>query len=516
MAEHCFFELTGLPFDSTVKTTAKKVKETIDRKKKEINIELGAGGTQQTRRDELNSMLASLSEYETTILSDDGNFTNEYKILLQAREQKALNEFGATMAMMLAVGTRTITNGTVNAQKQLSGLSKETIVKAFVNAGIEIKQTRRLKEIWKSMPYNERIFDTIAALRKEKPLNNVDLSSVADLYSFAAYLCDGAGTSGAIYRAKTTPELQILFDGFSKKFAGLPDNYSHLCADISTNGKTRVFGSDEARREYDLYLLYKTPKLTELFKLLKNLPPQNKTDSKYAEKCIQKISEVFGDYDIALAIYNKEAEIENDPYEPERYVFHVKCAHCQNLNTFGGEEEAKSTNKCSHCEKPLYKQCKKCRKSVLAFLDRCPECQYVFAGAAAFSKYFAAAEQAFRTSDFESARNFLFQAQSADPSEKARTDELSQRIADEEKKYKKPMNDLRKLIADKMFQRASETLADIIGKFPGFNVSPFETQIDAALAPDECIRMWSSGGMVPNRVKQKYFEEKLSHYHFIY
>jgi hypothetical protein len=72
---------------------------------------------------------------------------------------------------------------------------------------------------------------------------------------------------------------------------------------------------------------------------------------------------------------------------------------------------------------------------VLASLDKCPhpECGFVFASAVMFAKYFAAAEQALRKSDFESAHNFLFQARSADPGEKARTDELAARIKAEEK-----------------------------------------------------------------------------------
>jgi hypothetical protein len=52
----------------------------------------------------------------------------------------------------------------------------------------------------------------------------------------------------------------------------------------------------------------------------------------------------------------------------------------------------------------------------------------VFASAAMFAKYFADAEQALHGSDFETARSFLFKAQSVDPSEKKRTDELAARI----------------------------------------------------------------------------------------
>jgi tetratricopeptide (TPR) repeat protein len=224
--------------------------------------------------------------------------------------------------------------------------------------------------------------------------------------------------------------------------------------------------------------------MTELFSKLKKLPPSSLLDAKFAETQIKKISDVFGDYEAALAIYNKEAGLKDEPYIPEKAVFYVKCQHCQNLSEFADLTEAQKFNKCFHCGKPLYKQCKnkKCAKMVLASLDKCPECDFVFASAAMFAKYFTAAEQAFRKRDLESARKFLLQAQSADPDEKDRTNELAARIEAEEKRVATPINDLRKLIADKMFERASGAVADITRKFPGLNVFAFEAQINTALS----------------------------------
>jgi len=98
-----------------------------------------------------------------------------------------------------------------------------------------------------------------------------------------------------------------------------------------------------------------------------------------------------------------------------------------------------------------------------------------------FAKFFATAEQALRRSDFEEARNYLFQAQTADPSEKTRTAQLEARISADEKRFEKPVNELRKLIADRKFQKASEVLATTIASFPGLNVSAFEPQINTAL-----------------------------------
>ncbi|MDR3160463.1 MAG: hypothetical protein LBU28_02485, partial [Spirochaetaceae bacterium] len=276
------------------------------------------------------------------------------------------------------------------------------------------------------------------------------------------------------------------------------DNVGHLLVDLSSYGKTYVFDEEEHRQGYDAYLKYKTPSLTQLFSSMKSLSKQDLLEPKFAEACIKEISAVFEDYEVSAAIYNKEAGLQADPYIPSKVVFHIKCPHCQILiDEFADMTEAQGVNKCSNCGQALYKQCRRCHKNVLVSLDKCPECGFVFSSAAMFAKYFAAAEQALRKSDFELARSSLSKAQSADPGEKSKTDELEARISSEEKKYEKPVNDLRKLLADKMFQKASEAVAGIIGRFPGLNVSSFEAQINTALSQAR-MRFANAGKLSPS------------------
>jgi len=479
MAEYELFKILNLRFDPPERAS-KKVHEAIEVKRKIINDELAAGGTQPIRRDELNAMLNFLEEIERIIFTKDDKLTDEFTKLAHKRVDKEMAGLRATVALMQKSGTHAVTAGTINTQKERTLLSKENIEQVYVSAGIEIKPIKRLKDFL-SFPTNvDRLYKDIQALRKEKPLNGVDLSIITDLYSFAAFLCNDSENS-VLYRNKTTPELQVLFAGFARKFNGSGDNYFHLCSEIVALVNTNVVISDVFRRAYDDFLLYKTPKLVELFEIMKEAPKQNKLDSKYAEICIKTISEVFGNYDIALAIYNKEAGLEDDPYTPEKIRFYVLCSHCQTLLEFADINEAQNISKCKHCLNSLFKQCKNCKKNVLASQDKCPECGFIFVSTAMFARYFAEAEQALHRNDFEKARTYLLQAQSADPSEKTKTAQLEARITAEEKKYEKPVNDLRMLIADKKYQKASDTLSDIIGEFPGLNVSDFDSQIEAAL-----------------------------------
>jgi predicted RNA-binding Zn-ribbon protein involved in translation (DUF1610 family) len=479
LADYDFFDLTGLPFDPPEKA-AKKVTAAIDKTKKDINGLLGTV-TQQLERDDINRKLKFLETVSAAIFSNDGKLISQYEDMVKARTEQEIKKLTATVSVLKQSGFRMVTNGTIRVHRQKTKLSKEHVEEVFRASGFTISEINPLKAMPKFPELADKTYAELEALQKSKDPQGADLTKVKDLYALAAYL-SGGPENAVEYCGKSTVELKNLFDDFARKLSTRNDDLGKRCAALATHGKIYVFNSEDNRQAYETYLKYRTPALTDLFSTLKNLPSLTLLDAKFAEACIKTISEVFDDYETALAIYNNEAGLKDDPYIPEKPVFRIKCQHCQNLVNFTDRTEAQKVNKCSHCGKPLYKQCNKCREPVLCSLDKCPECGFVFASAALFAKHFAAAEQALRKSDFESARDSLFQAQSADPGEKARTDELAVRISAEEEKYKKPVNDLRKLIADKMFQKASNTLADIIGKFPGLNVSTFEAQINTALS----------------------------------
>ncbi|MDR1841213.1 MAG: hypothetical protein LBQ86_04720 [Holophagales bacterium] len=482
MVDFDLFELAGLPFDPPEKA-AKKVSAAVDKKKKELNGYLGTV-TEQSERDDINAKLSFLETTSAAIFSNDKKLTSAYERLAEAKTKQEIKNLNAIAFVLKQSGIRVITNGTISNHSKKTKLSKEHVREVFVASGFTISEINPLMAFPEFPTHADKIYSDIERLQKTKDQDpkRSGRTLVKDLYDFAAYLVDKP-ENAAEYRSKPTPELAALLDGFAKEFATRNDPLGKLYASLVTSGKSYVFNSEDNRQKYEAYLKYKTPALTKLFSSMKEISKSHLLDAGFAEECIKQISNVFDDYDVALAIYNKEAGLKDEPYTPDKAVFRVKCHHCQNLVEFADLTEAQKANKCSYCGKPLYKQCNKCRKNVLASLDRCPECGFVFATSAVmFAKHFAAAEQALRKSDFESARDFLFHAQSADPGEKSRTDELAARIMAEEKKYEKPINDLRKLIADKKFERASGLIADMIGKFPGLNVSAYETQINAALS----------------------------------
>ena len=318
----------------------------------------------------------------------------------------------------------------------------------------------------------ERTHSEIVALGRTKDPNpnGADTSVVTDLYAFAAYL-EGEPENAALYRSKTTAELLGLFDSHAKRFAMRNDDLGKLCASLSTAAKTYVFNSDENRQAYENFLKYKSPSLTALFESMQGASKADLLDAKFAEPCIKRISEVFGNYDTALAIYNREAGLKDEPYVPLKPVYHIKCEYCGQVSEFPSEEEAQRANQCTNCKKELFKKCSKCGKLIPVSRDKCPHCGFFFAGALLFEKHYRTAEDALRKSNFEAARKHLYDAQSADPGESRRVEQLLSKIETEEKKYAQPINKLRELIAGKKFAAARQVLYETIKQYPGLNVS---------------------------------------------
>jgi hypothetical protein len=490
MPDYDLFELTDLPFDPPEKAP-KKVKEVINKKLNELGAQL-ASESQQLKRNEYNAQIAFLKDCLgeggdcSKAIFDGEKLNNYFTKLSDARTKKVISILKETVEFNKQSGIHVITNGTIRTHVRKTKLSKERVEKIYLEAGLTILTVDPNKAYPKFPTNSEMIFEELKALRQMKDPNpqGHSLDTCTDLYAFVAYLCSNPGLQAenpADYRVMPVTTLQEILDRFSLPLSQRNDLLGKLLASIASAGKNYVFNSEDNRSAYEKHLLYHSEPMETIFKIIDTAIDADKYNAKFAENCIKQITAVFGDRDVALAIYNKAAEIVDEPYIPEKAVFYVKCSFCQNFSEFEDVSRAQKKNKCSHCGGILYKPCPKCHKLVLAFLDKCPQCGSVFPSQAMFEKFLAAAKKALNLSQFEEARNYLFQAQSANPSEKSLTKELQEQITAEEKKYERPVNDLRKLIAGRKFQEASRVLAQTIEKYPSLNVSAFDAQIKSEL-----------------------------------
>ena len=491
MADFDVFDMVKLDFDPP-KTNARQVKKKIDQKKAELGSALGRE-TQQTNRDALQAQIDYLDGIAAQILSPDGKklIDSAFKPLADEKTTAELSSLSATVELLALTGAHTVTEAAIRHYRNKSRLSFEHVKKAFADAGFEIIDKNPLAACPKFPKNADRIYSELAALRRTKDPNpnGVDTSVVADLYAFAAYISNDTDNI-ALYKAMDTKELWGIFDLASRKYSQRNDDLGKLCGSLSAAAKTYVFNSDENRAAYERYLVYHSDELTKLFTTMKRAPEATLLSSKFADPFIKIICNYFPDYEVALAIYNKEAGFTDNYYWPTSWVYTIKCSYCGSVSEFESEADAMKANSCKNCRKPLFKKCDKCGKAIPVFKDSCPHCGYVFASAALFSKFFQQAEAAFRRSDFDAARQYLFQAQAYAPGEKTRIDQLAKQVEKEEIVLKEPINRLRQLIAERKFNTAKTELSSIIRKYPNLNVAEFDQTIDRKLATAD--RLFSS------------------------
>lgn len=491
MADFDVFDMVGLAFDPP-ETNARQVKKKIDQKKAELGSALGRE-TQQTSRDALQAQIDYLDGIAAQILSPDGKklIDSAFKPLADEKTTAELSLLSATVELLALTGGHTVTEATIRHYKKESRLSVEHVKKAFADAGFEIIDKDPLAAFPKFPTNADRIYTELAALRRTKDPNpkGADTSVAVDLYSFAAYISNDTDNI-ASYKAMDTKELRGIFDPASRRYSQRNDDLGKLCGSLSAAAKTYVFNSDENRAAYERHLVYRSDELTKLFTTMKRAPEATLLSSKFADPCIKIICNYFPDYEVALAIYNKEAGFTDNYYWPTSWVYTIKCSYCGSVSEFESEADAMKANSCKNCRKPLFKKCDKCGKAIPVFKDSCPHCGYVFASAALFSKFFQQAEAAFRRSDFDAARQYLFQAQTAAPGEKTRIDQLAKQIEREEIVLKEPINRLRQLIAERKFNTAKTELGSIIRKYPNLNITEFDQTVNAELAKAD--RLFSS------------------------
>lgn len=483
MAEYDFFEITGLSFDPP-EEKAKKIKALIEKAEKNLGGELGSV-SQQAQRDEINGKLALLNRLKAEILSGDGKKVQPVFIELAEKKREAVKKRLVAAVRLEKRGKKelVVTNGKIKTLKKNTKLSKESIEDVYKSYGFTVIDIDPLAAMPKFPTNAEKIHSELEILRKSKDPNpnGADLTSVYDLYGFAAYL-KGEPENSAEYHDMATKDISDLFDEYAKKNAMRNDPLGKLCVSIATAGKTNVFNKDANRKSYEQFLLFKKPELTELFAIMKDSVPSDLRDPGFADICIGQITEVFGDSNTALAIYNNEAGLRDDPYVPEKAFFAVKCAACQNISEYATLEEARRENKCRHCGKKLYKKCPHCGEMVLSSANRCPECSFTFANAGLFTKYISLAEVALKQGKLKEAREQLIRAKTADPNERIQTSALEKELESEEAKISEPLKELRILMESKRYQAAEAFLGDIVRQYPQISMAEQKKEITDVLS----------------------------------
>ena len=459
MERRNYFDMLGLDFDPPEKND-RKVQQAIAAWKKRTEDML-ANETIATRRSELSAELALYDNLVET-LKDTKARNAEARELKEQR----IGQLEKLIDIMLIgqSGTPEVTNAQIRNVHLKLKLSPKTIEDTYVKKGFVVQKREKsvnLNEAFLTTVVSGNISNKIDQLRSMSIPKYPWTPRVFNLFDLACYFSGGTESDAASFRRKRTTELYSIMESGAAQLASDMSVQGHLLADLFTAGTTQVFDSEANRKKYEQSL--EREKLKNFFALLKSAPDDFKKDRYFAESCINTIQKSFPDFNLSLALYNQEAGLMQDPYEPIEALIHVTCVSCKTPMEFRTREEAER-GKCATCGADLYVACPKCHKKVPAAADWC-SCGFHISEMQFFDEYFNAAQFALKEMNLVEARKQLVNAQNAYPAH-PKLSALQRQIQEETDKYQKPLNELQSLIEAGNFYTAQKLLATISASMP--------------------------------------------------
>lgn len=459
MERRNYFDMLGLDFDPPEKND-RKVQQAIAAWKKRTEDML-ANETIATRRSELS---AELDLYDNLVetLKDTKARNAEARELKEQR----IGQLEKLIDIMLIgqSGTPEVTNAQIRNVHLKLKLSPKTIEDTYVKKGFVVQKREKsvnLNEAFLTTVVSGNISSKIEQLRSMSIPKYPWTPRVFNLFDLACYFSGGTESDATNFRRKRTTELYSIMESGAAQLASDMSVQGHLLADLFTAGTTQVFDSEANRKKYEQSL--EREKLKGFFALLKSAPDDFKKDRYFAESCINTIQKSFPDFNLSLALYNQEAGLMQDPYEPIEALIHVTCVSCKTPMEFRTHEEAER-GKCATCGADLYVACPKCHKKVPAAADWC-SCGFHISEMQFFDEYFNAAQFALKEMNLVEARKQLANAQNAYPAH-PKLSALQRQIQEETDKYQKPLNELQSLIEAGNYYTAQKLLATISASMP--------------------------------------------------
>ncbi|WP_148257719.1 hypothetical protein [Leadbettera azotonutricia] len=453
---------------------AKKIEIEINNLRKETEARLQAETDTNERKklDEIKKLIGD-EKSPGPLCKVMNPATEEYKAEAAEMKEKAVSSLKGIIEITASTGNRTVTKGKINSYRKTHRLSKESVEEIFQGEGFTIIETKgTLPQLLESVTL-DTINRNIISLQSHKDPQGADLTQIRDLFWFTAYIENNLA-KGSSYVSMNTVDIKSALQVKAPEYTRRSDDIGHVLSTLCSTGITQVFNSDDNRKKYQNSLLYEN--LRDLFNTLKKTIETTRRLPEFAESCIKKIQKVFPNYDAALAIYNKEALLLEDPYEPEQIIINVSCT-CGTDSTFTSFETAKKA-KCPACGAALYIPCPKCGEFVPTRTEYCPKgnCSFFIAGVKNFGMYYDAAIDALERFDLVEAQKEFGKARNANPRE-PRLGSLEKSLKEALAKYEKPLEEIRALIDSKKLQAAAFKIADLRIKQPKLDISSFEAPV---------------------------------------
>ncbi|MCD7825673.1 MAG: hypothetical protein LUH14_06925 [Clostridiaceae bacterium] len=474
-----YFEMLGLPFDPA-EGKERVIEKAISTW--ETSLKNALANESGSKRAAMEAEL-QLKEDMTACMKNAKSRNEEAKKLKQ--EKVGQLEKLIEIFKLAQTGTPEVTLAQVKNLALRLKLSENTVRKVYQDNGFVIQKPNnsiKLKDYFLDKMTIKDIDEKLQSLKTMKSERTPWADRVKDLYDFVCYCSGGRDEDCADFHKKKTEDLRDVLQAMSSTYATDNSKFGHLMSDLITAGTSSVFRDEETRKKYERSC--RRRQLESFFALLKVAPESFKKDPIFADSCIRNIEKEFPDYNLALALYNTEAGIINDPYEPLEAFVHITCGVCGIGNKFRSQEEAQK-GKCNTCGSSLYLKCPGCEKLVPASADRC-SCGFLLTEMRFFDQYIQEAEFALQEMDIQEAKKKLVKVENANP-KSSKLLPLRRRVEQMSELFDKYIKNLENLIDSKKYFEANQYISVIAKEVPKLNIDSQKKKIHSVL--DSVVKM---------------------------
>lgn len=471
MERRNYFEILGLEFDPPVSKVA-VIKKAIDTWAKNAQGLLSNGDGNQSIKLEL-----ALRDDMEKVMGD----TKSRNLEARALKEKRVAQLEQLIEIMRTgeTGTLEVTQPQIRNVSQKLKLSSSTVSDTYTKMGFLVQkrvQGVNLKDIFIAKTTADKITEHLNKMHGMTFHQFPWTPRVTSLFDLACFYSGGNDSDLAGFRRKKTSELLSIMESGAVKFATDMSDQGHVLQILFTTGTSQIFNSEENRKKYSQTL--ERDKLSSFFALLKTAPEDFKKDRYFAESCIRTIQKHFPDYNLALALYNSEAGLGQDPYEPIEAFIRVVCGSCNTPAEFRTHEEAER-GKCAVCGARLYIKCPKCGKSAPASADRC-SCGFQISEMQFFEDYVRAAQFALTEMDITEAQKQYENADMAHPGHPSLSGLLAQ-IQKAKVIHDKYLAELDQLIDQGLLTAAQAELSKVRAALPKLKLDSHRKKITDGL-----------------------------------
>ena len=335
-----FFELLNLEFDPTNNEELSKLEDIIKSWKETLEKRRGAGANPQVEQE-----LKYESELKAVML--DKEKRKKEAMALKTERSEQLRQI-LDLLSCDEKEEQLVTKAQVRESGKKLGLSMSTAEKIFKEKHFTV-QTLKATEISDYFLPDEIMNDinnSLEMIRKCTDNRYAWLSKIQDLYALCCFM-DGQGEQRICdYQKVSAHKLYAIVHKWGVDNSTDQSDVGIKLNQLAAKAETQAFKTEQHMAKYNNSLKLETMK--SFLEILKKSPKAFLHDPQFAEKCIDKISRLFGNYDLALSLYNTKAGLMLDPYEPFLPMVHVTCPSCRTISQFRSKKEAESA-RCSAC-----------------------------------------------------------------------------------------------------------------------------------------------------------------------